>query len=219
MALFDFLKGKKKNARRTGVRTGPADDRRADQATQQMNLPPPPPPPPATGGAPFRSPGPGATPPEGATVVRRPQGAAPPQTVPPSPVAPPSTAAPPPPPANPAPQFADSGQTQYITINSGSAGEIVGVLAAIDGELSGQLYRVVDGRNRLGRGTDCEVELNSQKISRSHAEIIHERGTFAIMPLSDKNPTFVNDAETSGDELRDGDTIRLGLTTLKFRTL
>ena len=95
----------------------------------------------------------------------------------------------------------------------------MGVLVAIDGELKGQMFRVSDGENRLGRRADCEIELNSQKISREHAILIHRDGKFVIKPLSDKNPTFLNEMQTTGNEVGDGDTIRLGLTTLKFRSI
>ncbi|MEE8167187.1 MAG: FHA domain-containing protein, partial [Myxococcota bacterium] len=121
--------------------------------------------------------------------------------------------------AHPPPQHADSDQTQYITAAPSSASDIVGVLVAIDGELKGQMFRVSDGENRLGRRADCEIELNSQKISREHAILIHRDGKFVIKPLSDKNPTFLNEMQTTGNEVGDGDTIRIGLTTLKFRSI
>ena len=96
---------------------------------------------------------------------------------------------------------------------------VVGVLVAVEGELEGEVYKIVDGENRLGRAAECEVRLDSKKISRLHAKVIHKDGLFAIAPLSDKNPTFVNDEPTQGSELGDGDTLKLGRTTLRFRSV
>jgi pSer/pThr/pTyr-binding forkhead associated (FHA) protein len=49
--------------------------------------------------------------------------------------------------------------------------------------------------------------------------IIHESGNFGLKPLKEgANPTFLNDNEVSGGAaLADGDLIRVGNTTLKFR--
>lgn len=207
MSLFDFLRGNKKR-RRTGGRDGASTDRHASQKTRHFELPP----------APGQHPVPGAAPSppvENRTIVRpmsqqqanRPQ-------MPPAPVATRSDSA-----HYPPPQHADAGQTQYIDTTPASTGNIVGVLVATDGELKGQMFRVSDGENRLGRSVDCEIELNSQKISRHHAMLIHHNGIFVIKPLSDRNPTLLNEIQTAGDEVEDGDTIRVGLTTLKFRTI
>lgn len=97
--------------------------------------------------------------------------------------------------------------------------QVVGVLVAVDGELEGEIYRVADGENRLGRAEHCEIRLPSEKISREHAKIMHQGGVFAIAPLSDRNPTLVNGEPTEGSELQDGDTIKVGRTTLRFRSV
>jgi predicted component of type VI protein secretion system len=98
-------------------------------------------------------------------------------------------------------------------------GKTVGVLVAVDGELEGEVFRVPDGESRLGRSEGCEVPLPSEWISREHAKVKHQDGMFVIAPLSDKNPTFVNDERTEGTELKDGDFVRLGRTTFRFRTV
>jgi hypothetical protein len=201
VSLFDFLKGSKKK-RRSGGRSAASTGRRTDQSTRQIPMPPSP--------LMNRNPSAVATAPADNRTIAR--------TIDPSPVMPA------PPPRGDAggyapPPHADSGQTQYIVTGSSSTSDIVGVLVGIDGELKGQLYRVGDGENRLGRGAECEIELNSQKISRAHAMLIHQDGMFVVKPLSEKNPTFLNEVPTDGDELGDGDTIRLGLTTLKFRSI
>jgi hypothetical protein len=125
-------------------------------------------------------------------------------------------------PAPPAPRRQASdpgGATEYVDVQKLVPHQVVGVLVAVEGDLEGEIYRVVDGENRMGRSPDCEIELRSKKISREHAKLIHRDGIFAIAPLSDKNPTLLNDEPTQGSELGDGDTIRLGRTTLRFRSI
>jgi hypothetical protein len=109
--------------------------------------------------------------------------------------------------------------TEYTDARSLLRSRVVAVLVAVDGELEGEVYRISDGENRLGRAPECEIPLPSKKISREHAKLIHSDGVFAIAPLSDRNPTFVNDEPTQGTELSDGDRLRLGNTTFRFRTV
>jgi serine/threonine protein kinase len=95
----------------------------------------------------------------------------------------------------------------------------VGILIAIEGDsLVGERFKLFDGENKLGRGKDCEVKLPSDFISREHALLIHQEGVFAIRPLREENPVLVNGARTEGTALQDGDLVRLGRTTFRFRT-
>jgi len=133
--------------------------------------------------------------------------------------------APPAPPPAPAPRAAepgDAGQTRYHHVGDGPK-QIVGVLAAIDGPLAGQLFPVGAGTTSIGRDRGCRIVVNNEYISRNHAKIICDAGQFVIGPESEevaaKNPTILNGSPTSGDALKDGDTIQLGRTTFRFRTL
>jgi pSer/pThr/pTyr-binding forkhead associated (FHA) protein len=96
---------------------------------------------------------------------------------------------------------------------------VTAVLVVIDGELEGEVYRLRKGENKLGRAQTCDVVLPSVKISREHATVICEEGLFAIAPLSEKNPTTVNDVVTEGSELSDGDLVCMGKSTFRFRTI
>ncbi len=97
--------------------------------------------------------------------------------------------------------------------------QVTGVLIAIDGELKGEVFKLFDGENKLGRGEASDVVLSSKWISREHAMVVNQEGVFAIVPLTEKNRTYVNDREVDGAELSDGDTIRLGHTTFRFRSV
>lgn len=108
-----------------------------------------------------------------------------------------------------------------ISVPGAPAGNgVVGVLIAIDGELRDSVYKLYGDENTIGRETTCRVVLASEWISREHAVIIHQDGFFAISPLKEDRPLVIN-GETIGErsQLSDGDTISLGKTTLKFRTV
>jgi pSer/pThr/pTyr-binding forkhead associated (FHA) protein len=95
----------------------------------------------------------------------------------------------------------------------------VGVLVAVEGELDGEVFPVREGESRLGRSESCEIQLPSEWISREHSKLKFQGGRFEIAPLSDQNPTFVNQERTAGTELKDGDLVKLGRTTFRFRTI
>jgi pSer/pThr/pTyr-binding forkhead associated (FHA) protein len=129
----------------------------------------------------------------------------------------PAAATPAPPPAAPA---QNAGATQYHSVGSAKGG-LVGVLIVKDGVAQDEIYKIHDGENTIGRGETAEIRTDSRDdaVSREHAMIIHESGNFGIKPLKEgSNPTFLNNNEVSGGSaLADGDLIRVGNTTLKFR--
>lgn len=120
----------------------------------------------------------------------------------------------------PVPHATDGGATRLGSQPAAAArGRLVGVLIATDGDdLVGEVFRLYDGENKLGRGKDCSVKMTSEFISREHALLIHQEGVFAIRPLKDENPVLVNGEKTEGSALQDGDLVRLGRTTFRFRS-
>ncbi len=123
-------------------------------------------------------------------------------------------------PAAPRPGVDDAGATRiFSTATAAPTGRVVGVLVAVEGELEGEIFRLADGENFLGRSRECGVHLSSEWISRRHAKIIHMDGQFVVGPLSEQNPTLINGDATEGTELKDGDYLKLGRTTLRFRSV
>lgn len=113
------------------------------------------------------------------------------------------------------------GATQYIRVGEPEPMDLVAVLVGIQGPLKGQIYRVQDGETKLGR-EGCQVTLPSRRISRFHARIQHVDGAFVIEANPEvlgKNPTVLNDEEIDAEALSDGDTLRLGDCTFRFRTI
>ena len=127
---------------------------------------------------------------------------------------------PPAPSADPTPSSSsDAHETRHGLLPVAPMGRLVGILIAIEGDdLVGELFKLFDGENKLGRSKDCRVKLTSEFISREHALLIHQEGMFVIKPLKDENPVLVNGEKTDGTALQDGDLVRLGRTTFRFRT-
>ena len=60
--------------------------------------------------------------------------------------------------------------------------------------------------------------LQSRWVSRSHAILSCQDDVIVLAPVSEKL-TLVNGERTEGIELKDGDSIQLGRTKLKLRTV
>ena len=189
-------------------------DRRPDQPTRQIGGPgqPYPPQAPQPGSPPptvvVPAPSPGAplrppAPPPPTVAVPAPQPQAPPGSVPPS-----------------SPHDVEYKKTVIVGVDSLFKSQVVGVLIAIEGEFEGEVYKLHDGENKIGRTKDCHVQIASDSISRPHAMLIHKEGMFAIRTLVPDNPTYVNGERISEvAQLSDGDSVKLGRTVLRFRSV
>lgn len=115
-----------------------------------------------------------------------------------------------------------SDQTVYITAIPNKPTAVCAVLVGVEGPLEGEVYKICDGANKLGRGGDCDVVLESVRISRFHAQIHHDDGAFVIeanAEIMENNPTAVNDSEIDAEGLYDGDVLKLGDSSFAFRTV
>ncbi|WP_449271898.1 FhaA domain-containing protein [Halostreptopolyspora alba] len=69
----------------------------------------------------------------------------------------------------------------------------------------------------LGRGTDCDLRLVDNGVSRHHAEIRVEDNEAVLVDLGSTNGTFVNGQQAKRVRLVDGTRISLGRTNMTFR--
>jgi diguanylate cyclase (GGDEF)-like protein len=95
-------------------------------------------------------------------------------------------------------------QRPWIVIVTGSAG--AGKMVRLDGELV------------IGRVATAGFRIDEDGVSRQHAKlVIAPEGTVQIIDLDSRNGTFVNGDRVTRCDLRDGDKIQIGNTTiLKF---
>lgn len=92
------------------------------------------------------------------------------------------------------------------------------VLQLLRGGEIGLQYPLDDEQLVLGRHPSCEIVLQSGVVSRRHAQILENHGTFYIEDLRSRNGTFVNGNQISGrQELKEGDEIRLCDVVLAFQ--
>jgi Protein of unknown function (DUF3662)/FHA domain len=68
----------------------------------------------------------------------------------------------------------------------------------------------------VGRLPECTITLHDGNVSRNHAEIRPSGTGFALIDLGSTNGTKVNGQRVTEHELRDGDTITFGATTLTY---
>ena len=71
-------------------------------------------------------------------------------------------------------------------------------------------------RSTIGTSGGCAIQLVDpwRRISRVHAEVIHERGQLLLRDLQSKNGLWLNGARTSEVWLTPGDEITIGYVTL-----
>lgn len=91
-------------------------------------------------------------------------------------------------------------------------------LLVIAGALTGQMFQIERSNVVVGRSSGCDISLRDNDISRQHAQISVLPGSQIILTdLKSSNGTFVNGKRVSQSEIKDGDRIQLGLSTiLKF---
>ena len=70
----------------------------------------------------------------------------------------------------------------------------------------------------IGRDPGCPVQLTDDRVSRHHARIYRDAaGSCRVTDLGSANGTAINGVEAEGSPaLRDGDTIAVGGTLLRF---
>lgn len=71
----------------------------------------------------------------------------------------------------------------------------------------------------LGRHPECQIQLNSNMVSRKHARVVREGNSFVLEDLGSGNGTFLNGRKIEGPtELKHEDRIKLGPILLRFES-
>ncbi len=99
---------------------------------------------------------------------------------------------------------------------------VVGWLVIIDGLGSGKSFEIFNGINDIGRGKDnnISIDFNDNEIEETRHFVIifdYTKQAFLIQKGSNNSNLFLNNEEILYFEnLKDGDTIKVGNTLLKF---
>jgi two-component system cell cycle response regulator len=79
------------------------------------------------------------------------------------------------------------------------------------------MFRLNSRRTLIGREPCCDITLDDNAVSRSHAAIEQEESGYCLVDLGSRNGTFVDDKLLRDRRrLKGGEHIRLGGTILKF---
>jgi two-component system, cell cycle response regulator len=71
----------------------------------------------------------------------------------------------------------------------------------------------------LGRGTDCDIQIDRDSVSRRHARVFSRDGTtWIVQDLGSTNGSYVNDTQIEQSPLTDGDFLKIGAAIFKFLT-
>src|SRR6266568_150008 len=70
----------------------------------------------------------------------------------------------------------------------------------------------------LGRGTDCDIQVDRDSVSRRHAKVYAQDTAWCVQDLGSTNGSYVNDLPIQEATLRDGDFLKIGAAIFKFLT-
>lgn len=84
------------------------------------------------------------------------------------------------------------------------------------GPAMGCRYALGQKKTVLGRGEDCDIQLQDHSVSRLHAEVEHSDVGFTVSDMQSTNGTFVNDKSVTSAVLHDGDYLRVGNNIYRY---
>lgn len=91
-------------------------------------------------------------------------------------------------------------------------------LLVVSGDHEQEGLLLVPGRSyTVGRGEDNDLRLTDVRVSRRHARLVFEGGSWWIEDLQTTNGTLKNGVALRRERLQDGDELTMGLTVLRFR--
>ncbi len=89
-------------------------------------------------------------------------------------------------------------------------------LFVIQGKDQGKRFELKDPVLGLGRDSANPIQLHDTEISRRHAELRDDNGTYLLVDLKSSNGTFVNSEQIEQRTLRSGDRVLIGRTLMIY---
>lgn len=90
-------------------------------------------------------------------------------------------------------------------------------LVVVSGPDQGRTFEVAnEGALVIGRGQESATKLQDPRVSRKHCTLEHVDGRMCLSDAGGTSGTFVNREKITRTELRPGDLIQIGETTLRF---
>jgi hypothetical protein len=119
--------------------------------------------------------------------------------------------------ASPKPK-ASQGRPKGRASDGSRAGRPPKLVVIIDDKGTKLATHPLDGQLQIGRADACQIQLSDTYASQFHARIYGQNGSWYVEDLGSTNGTYVNQRRiTSPVEVRAGDRVRVGKTTLELR--
>jgi hypothetical protein len=97
--------------------------------------------------------------------------------------------------------------------------KLVGWLVTFCSDEFGQDFKLYVGKNKIGSAPGCDVLINDSSISGEHTTILFRDNEFLIKDNFSTNGTKINGVTVDEGKLKEGDELKLGNTTFKFKTV
>ena len=93
-----------------------------------------------------------------------------------------------------------------------SAGKkLAGWIVSFDLDPSGTDFKILEGRNKLGKSNSCNIVVNDESVSDEHALLFYGDNRIILQDELSTNGTFVNGKKINERvQLKDGDKIKFG---------
>lgn len=101
---------------------------------------------------------------------------------------------------------ATPGQACLVLIYAGAPGA---------GEI-GRRFELSGEEMIIGRGSDADIQIDRDSVSRRHARLYRQDGGWAVCDLQSTNGSYVNDMPIVEHTLRDGELLKIGNAIFKF---
>jgi diguanylate cyclase (GGDEF)-like protein len=97
-----------------------------------------------------------------------------------------------------------------------SAGDACMVLIYPPGPDLGRRWQLGSDEIVVGRGSDCDIQIDRDSVSRRHARVCRIEDQWSVEDLGSTNGSYINDVPIQRSPLRDGDFVKIGSAIFKF---
>ena len=106
----------------------------------------------------------------------------------------------------------------HVVKQDGGADDACVVLIYPPGVDMGKKFPLDRDELIFGRGSDCDIQVDRDSVSRRHAKIYRNGKSWMVQDLGSTNGSYVNDNPVEEAPLRDGDLVKIGAAIFKFLT-
>jgi len=111
-------------------------------------------------------------------------------------------------------KLAECGRLEFHPGAIGVVGKAT--LLVVRGVDQGSRFEINETPKSLGRGVRNEIRVLDTEVSRQHAQILPENGSYVLVDRGSSNGTFVNGKQVRRQILENGDRIQIGRSLILF---